>query len=122
MLGERANSPYHNGVSNHNSWQHVQLLTVEVSAVLRPHSESRIGEFVALAILVAIAGVLISPAVPSAPTLLPVSALLLFGLINRCSHAAVRARWPVRTLLCSVERIARGAALEFVTAGLPLRR
>jgi hypothetical protein len=103
-------------------WQRVQLLTLQVSTVSRSWIESQMCEVVALAILVAIAGVLISPAVPSAPTLLPVSALFLLGFINLCSHAAVRAPWPVRTLLGSAEPITLGAAVEFVTAGLPLRR
>jgi hypothetical protein len=77
---------------------------------------------IALAVLVAIAGVLISPAVPSAPTLLPVSALLLVGLIIVCSHAAVGTRWPILAFSGPAEHTAPAAGLEFVAAGLPLRR
>jgi len=83
--------------------------------------KNRISALVALAVLIAIAGVLISPAVPSAPTLLPVSALLLVGLIIVCSHAAVHVRWPLRVLLKRAELISLAASLEFVTAARPLR-
>ena len=83
--------------------------------------DNRISGLVALAVLIAIAGVLISPAVPSAPTLLPVSALLLVGLIIVCSHAAVRMRWSVLVLLWHAESISLAPSLEFVTATRPLR-
>lgn len=89
---------------------------------MRPLLQSRFFEVIALAVLIAIAAVLISPAVPSAPTVLPVSALLLLGLIIVCSHAPVRMRWPVLALLGPAEPTGPAAGLEFVTAGLPLRR
>ncbi|HVP50676.1 MAG TPA: hypothetical protein VMT05_01080 [Terriglobales bacterium] len=84
--------------------------------------ESRISGLVALAVLIAIAGVLISPAVPSAPTLLPVSVLLLAGLIVISFDVAVRARWQLLALLCTAEEIGLAAGREFASAGLPLRR
>ena len=83
--------------------------------------KNRISALVALAVLIAIAGVLISPAVPSAPTLLPVSALLIVGLIIVCSHVAVHVRWPVLVLLERAEPISPAASLEFVIAARPLR-
>ena len=83
--------------------------------------EKRISALVALAVLIAIADVLISPAVPSAPTLLPVSALLLVGLIIISSHAAVHVRCPLPVLLKRAELISPTASLEFVTAARPLR-
>jgi len=76
----------------------------------------------ALAVLIAVAAVLISPAVPSAPTLLPVSALLLVGIIVIASHAAMRMDRPVIAVLSHAQSALPGAGLGFVTAGLPLRR
>lgn len=76
----------------------------------------------ALAVLIAIAAVLISPAVPSAPPLLPVSALLLVGIIVIAFHAAVRLDRPVMAGLSPARSASPGAGLGFVTAGLPLRR
>jgi hypothetical protein len=76
----------------------------------------------ALAVLIAIAAVLISPAVPSAPTLLPVSALLLAGVIVIASHADMRRDRPVIAVFSYAQPISPAVGLEFVTAGLPLRR
>ncbi|HYN15874.1 MAG TPA: hypothetical protein VES66_08815 [Terriglobales bacterium] len=87
-----------------------------------PLLQNRVSGLVALAVLIAIAGVLISPAVPCTPTLLPVSALLLVGLIIVCFYAAARMRWPALELLSPAEPTGPAAGLEFVTAGLPLRR
>ncbi len=84
--------------------------------------ESRISGLVALVVLTAIAGVLISPAVPSAPTLLPVSALLLAGLIIVSFDVAVHMRWPLPVLLAAAEETGLAAGRELATAGLPLRR
>jgi hypothetical protein len=86
-----------------------------------PPVQSRISRLLALAVLIALASVLISPAVPSAPTLLPVSGLLLVGLIVVSYYAALRMRWPVLTLLASAEPTGPAAGLGFVTASLPLR-
>jgi hypothetical protein len=76
---------------------------------------------VALAVLIAIAGVLISPAVPSAPTLLPVSGLLLIGLIVVSGYTALRIRWPRIALLRPAAPIMLAAELEFMIAIRPLR-
>ncbi|HYY68595.1 MAG TPA: hypothetical protein VE734_02600 [Terriglobales bacterium] len=81
----------------------------------------RVSRLVALALLIAIAGVLISPAVPSAPTLLPVSGLLLVGLIVVFYHSALRMRWPRLALPGPADPILLAAELEFVTARRPLR-
>jgi hypothetical protein len=90
--------------------------------MMGPVLQSRIVGSIALAVLIAIAGVLISPAVPSAPTLLPVSALFLVGLVVVSYHAVVRMRWPVLAVLASAEATGKAAGLEFVRASLPLRR
>jgi hypothetical protein len=87
--------------------------------VLSPLLQNRVSGLVALAVLIAIAGVLISPMVPSAPTLLPVSVLLLVGLIVVCSHAVVRMRWL--ELVGCAEPISPAALLEFAIPARPLR-
>ena len=83
--------------------------------------QNRVSELLALAVLIAIAGVLISPAVPSAPTLLPVSSLFLAGLIFVCSHATVSRQGPVLSLLEHTEASSLAAPLLFATAARPLR-
>ncbi len=92
-----------------------------MSLVLSPLLQNRVSGLVALAVLIAIAGVLISPTVPSAPTLLPVSMLLLVGLIVVCSHAVVRMRWPALELVGRAEPISLAAPLEFAITARPLR-
>jgi len=76
---------------------------------------------VALAVLIAMAGVLVSPAVPSTPTSLPVSALLLAGLIIVCSLAAARVRWPALEPLGRAGPLSPATPLAFATAARPLR-
>ena len=85
-------------------------------------SHRRVLGLLALAVLIAIAAVLISPAVPSAPTVLPVSAWLLVGIMVMASLAAVPADRSVVIGLSQPHPTSPGAALELVTAGLPLRR
>jgi hypothetical protein len=89
--------------------------------MLSPLLLNRVSGLVALAVLIAIAGVLISPTVPSAPTLLPVSVLLLVGLIVVCSHAVVRMAWPALELVGRAEPISLAALLEFAITARPLR-
>jgi len=91
-------------------------------AVFRSHIERRICRLLALAILIAIAAVLISPAVPSAPTLLPVATFLLLGLILVCSHALMGAQSWLQALRCVLERTTPDASLALVSPGLPLLR
>jgi len=76
----------------------------------------------ALAVLIAIAAVLISPAVPSAPTVLPVSAWLLVGIMVMASLAAVPTDRCVVTVLSQPHPASPGPRRESVTAALPLRR
>lgn len=83
--------------------------------------DSRISGLVASAVLIAIAAVLISPAVPSAPTLLPASALLL-GVVVIAFYPAVRRDRPLMAVLSHSRTMVPAAGLEFVTAGRPLRR
>ena len=90
--------------------------------MLRPHFDKHPSGFVALAVLTAIAGVLISPAVPSAPTLLPVSVLLLAGLIIASFDVALHTPGPLLALLGTAEEIGLAAGREFASAGFPLRR
>ncbi len=101
----------HNRHGRHN----IQGLGVSVCRV----SQRRL---LALAVLIAIAAVLISPAVPSAPTLLPVSALLLVGVVVIAFYPAVRKDRPLMAMLSHAQPISPAAGLECVTAGLPLRR
>jgi hypothetical protein len=89
--------------------------------MLSPLLLNRVSGLVALAVLIAIAGVLISPTVPSAPTLLPVSVLLLVGLIVVCSHAVVRMPWPALELVGRAEPISLATPLEFAITARPLR-
>lgn len=85
-------------------------------------SHRRVLGLLALAVLIAIAAVLISPAVPSAPTVLPVSAWLLVGIMVMASFAAVPTDRCLVTVLSQLHPTSPDASLEFVTAGLPLRR
>jgi hypothetical protein len=94
---------------------------MQVSRMMLPLLDSRISGLVASAVLIAIAAVLISPAVPSAPTLLPASVLLL-GVAVIAFYPAVRRNHPVIAVLSHAQPISPIAGLEFVTAGLPLRR
>jgi len=84
--------------------------------------ERRVCRLIALAILLAIAAVLISPAVPSAPTLLPVGMLLLLGLILVCFHAVLSSQRPLPARLLPIGVVTFCDSLDFVGAGLPLRR
>lgn len=93
-----------------------------MSSVLFPLLQNRVSGLVALAVLIAIAGVLISPMVPSAPTLLPASVLLLVGLIAVCSHAVVGMRWPALEHVGRAEPISPATPLEFAITARPLRR
>lgn len=83
--------------------------------------QNRVSALVALAVLIAIAGVLISPAVPSTPTLLPVSAMFLVGVIIVCSHAALGMRWPTLLLLGRAKALSLAAPFTFATAARSLR-
>lgn len=85
-------------------------------------SYRRVLGLLALAVLIAIAAVLISPAVPSAPTVLPVSAWLLVGIMVMASLAAVPKDRFVVTVLSQRHPASPGPRLESVTAALPLRR
>ena len=88
---------------------------------MSPLLQRRISGLIAFGVLTAVATVLISPAVPSAPTLLPVlSALFRVGLTIICSDVVVRMQ-SLLVLSGSAEPTGP-AALEFVTSGLPLRR
>jgi len=89
---------------------------------VRPLLEKQLSGLVALAVLIAIAGVLVSPAVPSAPTLLPVGVLLLAGLIIASFDVAVHTPGPLLALLGTAEEIGLAAGRKFASAGLPLRR
>jgi hypothetical protein len=75
----------------------------------------------ALSVLMAIAAVLISPAVPSAPTLLPVSVLLL-GVVVIAFYPAGSRDHLLMAVLSHSRTMVPAAGLEFVTAGRPLRR
>ena len=90
--------------------------------MFRSQIARQISRLLALAILVSIAAVLISPAVPSAPTLLPVATVLLLGLILVRSPALVRAQRWLPTLRRAWERTSPDASLAFVSTSLPLRR
>jgi hypothetical protein len=81
----------------------------------------RVLGLLALAVLIAIAAVLISPAVPSAPTVLPVSAWLLLGIMVMSSLAAIPADCSAVTMLSLPHPTSPGARLDSVTAALPLR-
>lgn len=94
----------------------------KVNSLVSPPLQRRISAAVALAMLIAIAGVLISPAVPSAPTLLPLSGLFLLGFVVFPYDAAVRMRWPTFARLGLAEPCRSGTGLDFVAAGLSLRR
>jgi len=85
-------------------------------------SHRRVLGLLALAVLIAIAAVLISPAVPSAPTVLPVSAWLLVGIIVMASLAAVATDRSVVTVLSQPHPTSLAARVESVTVALPLRR
>ena len=76
---------------------------------------------VALAVLIAIA-VLISPAVPSAPRLLPVSALLLLGVIAVAAHAGLREARLLVAMPGRGQAICPAAEPGYTSTGLPLRR
>ena len=89
---------------------------------MRPYLRNRIVGLIALAVLVAIASVLISPAVPSAPTLLPVSGLFLIGLVILAYHPAACFRRAVLAVVGFAKPPVRAAKLEFVRASLPRRR
>jgi hypothetical protein len=75
----------------------------------------------ALVILTAIAAVLISPAVPSAPTLLPVSAFVL-GIMAMACLVVVRMGWPTLGIFHQARPQCAAVALDFATGGHPLRR
>jgi hypothetical protein len=94
---------------------------VDASIVVSHLIQRRISGLIALGVLLAIAGVLISPAVPSAPTLLPVSGLFLLGLVVLCYGAVARMQWRMVALLGAAEPTGP-AARDFVSFGLPLRR
>ncbi len=74
---------------------------------------------VAALVLTAIAAVLISPAVPSDPTLLPVSTLLLAVVIAVASLRVCEGL--VLTMLHSFDAIVRPMNLELSCSHLPLR-
>jgi len=76
---------------------------------------------IAASVLIAIAGVLISPAVPSAPTLLPVSALVLVGIIVLAARVIVGTRHVLLVLNHPALMFPVPESLLFA-AGLPLRR
>lgn len=84
-------------------------------------SHRRLLGLFALAVLIAMAAVLISPAVPSAPTVLPVSAWLLVGIMVVAFLAAVPTDHCVVTLLSQLHPGSPGLRLEAVMAALPLR-
>ena len=90
--------------------------------MIRFRFERRICRLISLTILVAIAAVLVSPAVPSAPTLMPVGTVLLLGLMLVCSHAVLRAWGPLPARLLATGSLTFSDSLDFVSPGLPLRR
>lgn len=89
---------------------------------MRSRLQSVIVGLIALAVLIALAGVLVSPAVPSAPTLLPINGLFLIGLVVLAYHAAARKPGAVLAVIGSAKPAARLAGLNFVCTSLPLRR
>ncbi len=85
-----------------------------------PQSHHLLLTVIAASVLIAIAAVLISPAVPSDPTLLPVSGLVLVGIIVLAAHAIVGTR-HVLSLSSPAEGIELRPKFPLTSAGRPLR-